>query len=136
MFVQPQKIYYHFHPPLLRSMGLQRKLKLGPWFTKPLRLLRRLKTLRGRRWDPFGYAKVRRAERQLIPWYRQTITQVLAHLDDSNHALAVVIANAPDAIRGYEDIKLRRLAETQELVAQHLARFTTSTQRGELATPR
>jgi indolepyruvate ferredoxin oxidoreductase len=136
MFAEPQKIYYHFHPPLLRSMGLQRKLKLGPWFTKPLRLLRRLKTLRGRRWDPFGYAKVRRAERQLIPWYRQTITQVLAYLDDSNHALAVVIANAPDAIRGYEDIKLRRLAETQELVVQHLARFTTSTQRGELATPR
>ena len=136
MFAQPQKISYHFHPPLLRSMGLQRKLQLGPWFTQPLRLLRRLKTLRGRRWDPFGYAKVRRAERQLIPWYRQTITQVLAHLDDSNHALAVVIANAPDAIRGYEDIKLRRLAETQELVAQHLARFTTSTQRGELATPR
>jgi indolepyruvate ferredoxin oxidoreductase len=136
MFAEPQKIYYHFHPPLLRSMGLQRKLKLGPWFTPALRLLRRLKTLRGRRWDPCGYAKVRRAERQLIPWYRRTITQVLAHLDDSNHALAVVIANAPDAIRGYEDIKLRRLAETQELVAQHLARFTTPTQRGELATPR
>jgi len=136
MFTEPQKMYYHFHPPFLRSMGLQRKLKLGPWFTKPLRVLRHLKTLRGRYWDPFGYAKVRRAERQLIPWYRQTITQVLAHLDDSNHALAVVIANAPDAIRGYEDIKLRRLAETQELVAQHLARFTTATQRGELATPR
>jgi indolepyruvate ferredoxin oxidoreductase len=117
-------------------MGLQRKLKLGPWFTPLLRLLRRLKMLRGHRWDAFGYAKVRRAERQLIPWYRQTITQVLAHLDDSNQALAVVIANSPDAIRGYEEIKLRRLAETQELVAQHLARFTASTQRGELATPR
>jgi indolepyruvate ferredoxin oxidoreductase len=135
MFAQPQKIYYHLHPPLLRSMGLQRKLKLGPWFTQPLRLLRRLKTLRGRRWDPFGYAKVRRAERQLIPWYRQTITQVLAHLDDSNHALAVVIANAPEAFRGYEDIKLRRLVETQELVAQHLAHFTASTRHGELTTP-
>jgi indolepyruvate ferredoxin oxidoreductase len=136
MFAQPQKIYYHLHPPVLRSMGLQRKLKLGPWFTPLLRLLRRLKTLRGRCWDAFGYARVRRAERQLIPWYRQTVTQVLTHLDDSNHALAVVIANAPDAIRGYEDIKLRRLAETQELVAQHLARFPTSTRRGELATPR
>jgi indolepyruvate ferredoxin oxidoreductase len=136
MFAQPQKSYYHLHPPLLRSMGLQRKLKLGPWFTRPLRLLRRLKTLRGHRWDPFSYAKVRRAERQLIPWYRQTIAQVLVHLDDSNHALAVVIANAPEAIRGYEDIKLRRLVETQELVAQHLTRFTTSTPRGELATPR
>ncbi len=131
MFAQPQKISYHLHPPLLRTMGLQRKLKLGPWFNKPLRLLRRMKTLRGRRWDLFGYAKVRRAERQLITWYRQTITQVLAHLNDSNHALAVVIVNAPVAIRGYEEIKLRRLAETQDLVAQHLARLTATTQ-GEI----
>jgi indolepyruvate ferredoxin oxidoreductase len=126
MFTQPQKIFYHLHPPLLRALGMQRKLRLGPWFNTPLRWLRRLKTLRGRRWDMFGYAKVRRAERQLIPWYRHTVTQVLAHLNEDNHALAVVIANAPDAIRGYEEIKLRRIAETQELVAQHLARFTTA----------
>ncbi|MBM3225598.1 MAG: indolepyruvate ferredoxin oxidoreductase family protein, partial [Candidatus Tectomicrobia bacterium] len=126
MFAQPQKVFYHLHPPLLRALGMQRKLKLGPWFTKPLRLLRRLKTLRGRAWDVFGYAHVRRAERALIPWYRQTILQVLGHLDSGNHALAVVIANAPEAIRGYEDLKLRRIAETQELVAQHLARFAPS----------
>jgi hypothetical protein len=56
---------------------------------------------------------------------------VLAHLNDSNHALAVVIVNAPEAIRGYEEIKLRRLAETQELVAQHLARLTATPQ-GEI----
>ena len=131
MFAQPQKVYYHFHPPFLRALGLQQKLRLGPWFTKPLRLLRRMKAWRGTPWDLFGYATVRREERQLITWYRQTVTQVLAHLNDSNHALAVVIANAPDAIRGYEDIKLRRLAETKALVAQHLARFTAATQ-GEI----
>ena len=90
-----------------------------------------MKAWRGTPWDLFGYATVRREERQLISWYRQTVTQVLAHLNDSNHALAVVIANAPDAIRGYEDIKLRRLAETKALVAQHLARFTAATQ-GEI----
>ena len=77
MFAQPQKVYYHLHPPLLRALGLRRKLQLGPWFTRPLRLLRRMKTLRGTRWDPFGYATVRREERQLITWYRQTVTQVL-----------------------------------------------------------
>lgn len=135
MFAQPQKVYYHFHPPLLRALGLQRKVRLGPWFTVPLRLLRRMKTLRGTRWDPFGYAGVRREERQLIGWYRQTMTQVLAHLNDSNYALAVVIANAPDAIRGYEHLKLRRLAETKELVAQHLARFTAATREPVAATP-
>jgi indolepyruvate ferredoxin oxidoreductase len=127
MFAQPRKVFYHFHPPLLRAMGLRRKLTLGPWFDLPLRVLRALRTLRGSFLDVFGYAQVRREERQLISWYRQTIEQLLPHLEDSNHALAVVIANAPDGIRGYEDIKLRRIAETRDLVAQHLARFTTPT---------
>ena len=49
MFAQPQKVYYHFHPPLFRALGLQRKLQLGPWFTQPLRLLRHMKTWRGTR---------------------------------------------------------------------------------------
>ena len=123
MFASPHRAYYHLHPPLLRSMGLKRKLKLGPWFNRPLRQLRRLKSLRGRWCDPFGYAKLRREERRLITWYRETITSLLSRLDPGNHALAVVIANAPEAVRGYEDIKLQRLAETKELVAQHLSRF-------------
>jgi indolepyruvate ferredoxin oxidoreductase len=123
MFASPRRAYYHLHPPLLRSMGLKRKLKLGPWFSRPLRQLRRLKSLRGHWCDPFGYAKLRREERRLITWYRETITSLLSRLDPGNHALAVVIANAPEAVRGYEDIKLQRLAETKELVAQHLSRF-------------
>ncbi len=123
LFASPRRAYYHLHPPLLRAMGLKRKLKLGPWFDGPLRRLRRLKSLRGHWYDPFGYARVRREERRLITWYRDTITALLSQLDPGNHALAVVIANAPEAIRGYEDIKLQRLAETRELVAQHLSRF-------------
>jgi indolepyruvate ferredoxin oxidoreductase len=132
MFAHPRTVYYHFHPPVLRALGLRRKLKLGPWFERPLRLLRKLKTLRGGRLDVFGYAQVRREERQLIAWYRDTLTQVLAHLEPGNHALAVVIANAPDTIRGYEEIKLRHIAETKELVAQHLARFTAVPQEKEV----
>jgi indolepyruvate ferredoxin oxidoreductase len=128
MFERQITRYYHFHPPLLRAMGLKRKLKLGPWFDGPLRFLVKMKRLRGGVLDIFGYAHIRRQERQLITWYRQAIEALLPHLDDSNHALAVVIANAPDGIRGYEDIKLRRIAETKDLVAQHLRRFTSSTQ--------
>jgi indolepyruvate ferredoxin oxidoreductase len=124
MFEQPHKVYYHLHPPLLRAMGLQRKLKLGPWFNRPLRLLTKMKRLRGGIFDVLGYAQVRREERQLITWYRQTIEQLLPSLDGTNHAVAVMIANAPDAIRGYEDIKRRRIAETKDQVAQHLERFT------------
>lgn len=126
MFEKPHKVYYHLHPPLLRVMGMQRKLTLGPWFDGPLRLLLKMKKLRGGAFDIFGYAKLRRQERALIPWYRDTMEKVLLRLDDQNHALAVMIANAPDAIRGYEEIKLARMEETQEQVAQHLESFATS----------
>ncbi|MGE3535827.1 MAG: indolepyruvate ferredoxin oxidoreductase family protein [Candidatus Tectimicrobiota bacterium] len=134
MFAQPRRVYYHLHPPLLRALGLQRKLRLGPWFDRPLRLLRRGKVLRGGRLDLFGYARLRRAERALIPWYRQVVAALLAHLTVPNHALAVVIANAPETLRGYEDLKLRRLTEMQELVAQHLARFSETAQGEALLT--
>jgi indolepyruvate ferredoxin oxidoreductase len=124
MFEKPQKVSYHLHPPILRAMGMKRKLKLGPWFNVPLRWMTKCKRLRGGKYDIFGYAAIRQEERQLIPWYRDTIEQLLRRLNDQNHSLAVVIANAPDSIRGYEDIKMARIAETKELVAKHLERLT------------
>ena len=120
MFDKPVKVSYHLHPPILRAMGMRRKLKLGPWFNGPMRLLSKLKRLRGTPLDVFSYAQVRREERQLIAWYRETLEQVLMRLNTQNHAVALLIANAPDAIRGYEDIKLARVAETKETVAKHL----------------
>jgi indolepyruvate ferredoxin oxidoreductase len=126
MFDQPVKVSYHLHPPLLRAMGMRRKLTLGPWFNGPLALLSKLKRLRGTPFDVFGYAKVRREERQLIAWYRETLEQVLIRLNTENHAVALLIANAPDAIRGYEDIKMARVTETKETVATHLERLTAA----------
>src|SRR5262249_42760811 len=46
-FGRNAKLRYRFHPPVLRSLGLERKLSLGRWFEVPLRLLRRLRGLRG-----------------------------------------------------------------------------------------
>jgi indolepyruvate ferredoxin oxidoreductase len=135
MFQRPLMTYYHLHPPLLRAIGMKRKLKLGPWFKQPLRILAKMKKLRGTWLDLFGYAEVRRAERQLIPWYQQTIELVLEHLNTGNHALAVMIANAPDAIRGYEEIKLRRIDERKNEVAQHLANLATGATKTSSSVP-
>ena len=110
----PLKRYYQLHPPILRAMGMNRKIKLGEWFTPVLKGLASLKFLRGTALDPFGYAKARREERRLIGWYRDMVDSLLPALNHENHALAVEIASLPDHIRGYESVKERMIAETEE----------------------
>jgi indolepyruvate ferredoxin oxidoreductase len=103
------KISYNLHPPVLRSLGLQQKLRLGPWFTPALRSLQRGKRLRGTRLDPFGWANVRRVERELIDEYRAAIEGAVARLTPDNHNVVVELAGLPDLVRGYEQVKLNNV---------------------------
>ncbi len=114
LFVEPHRIVWNFHPPLLRALGLKRKLALGPWFTPALRLLRAMRRLRGTPGDLFGYAAVRREERRLIPWYTALVEAALDHLDRHTHPLVAEIAQLPDGIRGYEQIKLNNVKAVKE----------------------
>ena len=107
------KRYVHLHPPLLRKLGLERKIKLGDWFFPLFRLLHAMRRLRGTALDLFNLSRHRRLERSLIGWYRGLIEEVLPALTHENHALAVALAETPDGIRGYEEIKERTLAETR-----------------------
>ena len=91
-------------------MGLKRKLKLGPWFRPAFATLRSLRRLRGTPLDVFGYAKVRRVERELPGEYRALVTGALAHLTPETHATVAALADLPDVVRGYEDIKLDNVA--------------------------
>ena len=43
MWEQVESIGYNLHPPLLRAMGMKKKLKLGGWFRGPLRMLAAIK---------------------------------------------------------------------------------------------
>ncbi len=70
------------HPPLMRALGLERKLKLGAWFVPAFRALYRMRRLRGTRLDPFGKAKVRRVERELVGEYEALVAEAL----DLRHA--------------------------------------------------
>jgi len=115
-FGDDAQLAFNLHPPLLRALGLQRKLRLGMWFTPVLQALRRLRGIRGTPIDIFGYAKLRRVERQLIGEYRQLIESLLSDLDEENYAIAVQIAELPDMIRGYEDIKLASVDEFRRKV--------------------
>jgi indolepyruvate ferredoxin oxidoreductase len=117
------KLFWHLHPPLLRALGLKKKVKLGRWFAPAFRALRAMKGLRGSALDPFGYAEVRRVERELIGEYRQMVETVLVKLAPDNHDLAVALAELPDEIRGYERIKLDNVKRFRERAAQLLARL-------------
>jgi indolepyruvate ferredoxin oxidoreductase len=106
------------HPPLLRAMGLQRKLKLGGWFRPMFGLLYRMRRLRGTWLDPFGRAEVRRVERRLIAEYRELMDRALERLSPETHGTLARIAELPDVIRGYEDIKLRGVERFREEAAR------------------
>ncbi len=122
------RVAYHLHPPVLRALGMDRKITLGPWFDVAFRALRAARGVRGTRLDPFGYAAVRRTERALITEYRAAIEQVLGCAPD--HPLAAELAALPDMVRGYEEIKLASVAayraRQQEILASLQAREPTT----------
>jgi indolepyruvate ferredoxin oxidoreductase len=108
-FGDDARIYFMLHPPLLRALGLKHKLKLGRWFVPAFRALYRMRRLRGTRLDPFGLAKVRRVERELIDEYEGMVAEALALLTPETHDTAAELLELPDVIRGYEEIKLRNV---------------------------
>jgi indolepyruvate ferredoxin oxidoreductase len=113
-FGGPLRVSYHLHPPVLRALGWQRKIALGPWFAGVFRLLVRFRRLRGTAFDPFGYAGLRRLERALIAEYRALVERALADLSSETYQRAVQVARLPDLIRGYEGIKLRNVERFRE----------------------
>jgi indolepyruvate ferredoxin oxidoreductase len=120
MWEQVESIGYNLFPPLLRAMGLKKKLKLGGWFRGPLRMLASLKGLRGTPFDLFGYAEVRREERALIGWYEQLVRGCLDRATHDNLPLAQEIVALPALIRGYENIKLASVHKVKTLAAEKL----------------
>ena len=111
------KIHFHLAPPLLAKKdadGHLRKAEYGPWVFKAFRVLARLKGLRGGAFDVFGYTAERKMERQLIADYFRQIDELLAGLDNENHALAVDIASVPEHIRGYGHVKERFHADAMK----------------------
>jgi indolepyruvate ferredoxin oxidoreductase len=124
------KITWHLHPPMLKALGLDDKVAVGQWAVPALRALRAGKRLRGTRFDPFGRMEMRRVERALIDEYRSAMTTVnqslapaLGNSDRARVDAAVAIASLPDQIRGYEDLKLRRISEYRTQLQTSLQDF-------------
>jgi indolepyruvate ferredoxin oxidoreductase len=121
------KVAFRLHPPILRAMGLRRKLAIPPWLVMPIfRMLRASRRVRGTVLDPFGHAHVRRVERRLIREYVQTVDDLLPVLG-SHYDTTVAIASLPEIVRGYESVKLRGVADYEAKRKDLLAAISAAT---------
>jgi indolepyruvate ferredoxin oxidoreductase len=114
---------YRLHPPMLRALGMTRKISLGRWFRSVFRLLAAMRRLRGTRLDAFGYTRVRRVERALVDEYIAAVETLTDALTEHNAELAVEIAGLPDMVRGYEHVKLRNVEAYHARLAERLTAF-------------
>ncbi|MFN3219234.1 MAG: indolepyruvate ferredoxin oxidoreductase family protein [Acidimicrobiales bacterium] len=100
------KVSWNLHPPILRTLGMDRKIRLGPWFTPAMKGLKAARKLRGTPIDVFGYTEMRRLERRLVTDYEQIVARLNPRVTTENLDRAIALASLPDMVRGYEDIKL------------------------------
>ena len=102
------KMSFHLAPPMLARKGADgrpQKREFGPWLERPLRVLARLKGLRGTPFDPFGYTAERRMERALIKQYQSDMAEIEKHLSPDTLDIAVALAELPLKIRGFGPVK-------------------------------
>ena len=120
------RIAWRLHPPILRALGLSRKIAIGAWAAPAIRVLAKAKFLRGTPLDLFGYAEVRRIERRLPVEYLDAIDRVLPKLSIENFEAMVELAELPDLVRGYEEIKLARVETYRAKLDPAIARVSDS----------
>ena len=121
------KLVFHLAPPLLAprdpKTGELQKRMFGPWMFTAFRLMAKLKGLRGTPFDIFGYTEERKTERRLIAEYERVVDELVAKLDQDNHAIAVEIARIPEQIRGFGHVKEKNLKTAKAREAELLASF-------------
>ncbi|GFE51652.1 indolepyruvate ferredoxin oxidoreductase [Roseobacter cerasinus] len=118
------KMSFHLAPPMLSKTGPDgrpMKRSFGPWLERPLRVLARLKFLRGTPFDPFGYTAERRMERGLIKQYERDMQEALGLLDDATRPAIVALAALPLDIRGFGPVKQQNEAKAAKRREELLA---------------
>ena len=121
------KLRYHFAPPLWvkpdKVTGAPVKRTYGAWMRPVLKVLAKLKGLRGTWLDPFGHTEERQLERRLITDYERTVEKLERGLRVDNLDLAVEVATLPATIRGYGHVKRKNIDAAKTREAALLGQF-------------
>ena len=99
---------FHLAPPLMAKTGADGrpvKREFGAWMERPMRMLAKMKRLRGTPLDPFGYTAERKMERALIKQYERDMAEVLPKLDAQARDAIIALAELPLQIRGFGPVK-------------------------------
>ncbi|MDE0037572.1 MAG: indolepyruvate ferredoxin oxidoreductase family protein [Gammaproteobacteria bacterium] len=115
---------FHFAPPFLAPRGANgrpRKIAVGGWFAPVLRLLARLRWLRGTALDPFRYTAERQLEKELVRTFEADVDTLVDSLDETNYESWVAIAKLPAGIRGFGPVKEVAARAAFAERARHLA---------------
>lgn len=107
------------------TTGRPKKYELGPWVVPILRVLAKLRWLRGKKLDPFGMSADRRLERELLARYEATLDRIAAELDGSRFDVALGLARLPEQVRGYGPIKSAAAARARTAEEGLWAQWTT-----------
>ncbi len=102
---------YQLRPPTLVALGYNKKVAIPRWAAGPVfGSLRRMRPLRGTRFDPFGRTNERKIERSLIEEYIQLVDELSSSLGTDTLDEATRIAGLADQVRGYGHVKLANVS--------------------------
>jgi indolepyruvate ferredoxin oxidoreductase len=123
------KLKFHMAPPIFEKKndaGEVQKREFGPWMMMSLKLLAKLKFLRGTIFDVFGYSDERKMERSLIKEYEHLVPKVLDRLSKENYQLCLEILELPLSYKGYGHVKEKNVGKAkkrQEKLLKQLEEF-------------
>ena len=106
------KMTFHFAPPVLNrwlggASARPRKIAIGSWALPLLRLLAKMRWLRGRALDPFRGTEDARLARRLLEIFEADFELVAARVQRDNLAAAVALAQLPCSIKGFGEVKAK-----------------------------
>ena len=121
------RIRWHMAPPLLPagrdSRGRPAKRAFGRPMWWGMKLLARLKRLRGTAFDPFGHTAERREERALIDWYAALLEELPALWRADRVEDFRTILSTPERMRGFGPVKRAAVAREKPRAEAALARL-------------
>lgn len=117
------KLQFHMAPPLLSKKdpdtGLPRKMQFSSWMMPLFGVLAKFKTLRGTRFDLFGYSAERELEHELLRQFETDIDELTQHLSADKLPLAVELVELIQQVRGFGHIKEAAI-EQYQLRREHI----------------